>query len=333
MGLPDSNGPKTFQVVRGRAGEIPIVLLSGNDGEAVALDLVSAGAQDYLVKSTCTAKTLIKAILYAVVRHPQRKGASAENCARVVGLLSAKGGVGTTTLACALAAELQRQGQGEVLLADLDLHSNAASFLLGIKPAYSLLDAVENTHRLDEEFWRSIVVKGPGRLDVLASPALRGQEEPEPEKVRQLLNRLSVDYSWIVLDLGRLNNGSMMLLESMQQVILLTSTTLASLHQARQTVGSLHAAGWVGEKLRLAVTDLPGNQELSDLSLQEMVGVPVALHLPDSSADLQDAAHKGGIPDEDSTYRESVARFARALTGSPEEKPAKNRLAQILGWR
>src|SRR5579862_6445960 len=47
---PECEGYETFERVRAAAGGIPIIVLSGNDDEALAIQTVYNGAQDYLVK-------------------------------------------------------------------------------------------------------------------------------------------------------------------------------------------------------------------------------------------------------------------------------------------
>ena len=47
---PESEGFETFQRVHAMARDIPIIVLSGNDDEALAIQTVQSGAQDYLVK-------------------------------------------------------------------------------------------------------------------------------------------------------------------------------------------------------------------------------------------------------------------------------------------
>src|SRR6202011_2923734 len=83
---------------------------------------------------------------------------------RTVGLISAKGGCGATTIACHMASELRRQSQFDVLLADFDLHSGNVHFLMKTKSQYSLEDAFNNLHRLDASYWKALISNGTPRL-------------------------------------------------------------------------------------------------------------------------------------------------------------------------
>ena len=68
FGLPDSLGLDTFTTLYTQAPEVPIVVLTALSDEAVAVEAVQAGAQDYLVKGQVTGNLLVRALRYAVER-------------------------------------------------------------------------------------------------------------------------------------------------------------------------------------------------------------------------------------------------------------------------
>jgi two-component system sensor histidine kinase UhpB len=68
LSLPDSEGPATLVRVHAAAGEVPLVVLTGVEDEALGMRLVQAGAQDYLVKGQVTGPLLRRSLHYAVER-------------------------------------------------------------------------------------------------------------------------------------------------------------------------------------------------------------------------------------------------------------------------
>jgi signal transduction histidine kinase len=66
--LPDSQGMETVVQLLDAAPEIPIVVLTGRSDERTVLDVVQAGAQDYLVKDEITGRLLAHSIRYAIER-------------------------------------------------------------------------------------------------------------------------------------------------------------------------------------------------------------------------------------------------------------------------
>ncbi len=69
LGLPDGpGGIGAFEAVFSRASGVPIIVLTGNDDDRLAIEAVKKGAQDYLVKDHVTRSLLSRAILYAIER-------------------------------------------------------------------------------------------------------------------------------------------------------------------------------------------------------------------------------------------------------------------------
>jgi two-component system, cell cycle sensor histidine kinase and response regulator CckA len=68
LGLPDSQGLDTLRTLRGKNPQVAVVVLTGKNDEALALQALKEGAQDYLVKGEIQASSLQRAIRYAVER-------------------------------------------------------------------------------------------------------------------------------------------------------------------------------------------------------------------------------------------------------------------------
>jgi sigma-B regulation protein RsbU (phosphoserine phosphatase) len=82
LNLLDSHGAETFRRVLKHAPNMPVVVLSGQDDEALAINAVHRGVQDYLIKGDVTSKLLGRAIPYAVERQallPRLKSARSRN--------------------------------------------------------------------------------------------------------------------------------------------------------------------------------------------------------------------------------------------------------------
>jgi PAS domain S-box-containing protein len=68
LGLPDSSGLETLAEVYAEFPEIPIIVLTGHGDEAIAVQAVKRGAQDYLVKGAVDEMLLVRSIRYAIER-------------------------------------------------------------------------------------------------------------------------------------------------------------------------------------------------------------------------------------------------------------------------
>ena len=68
LSLPDTHGLSTVTQVLTTGIGVPVIVLSGHDNHALALQAIQQGAQDYLVKGQGGTEFLARAILYAIER-------------------------------------------------------------------------------------------------------------------------------------------------------------------------------------------------------------------------------------------------------------------------
>jgi serine phosphatase RsbU (regulator of sigma subunit) len=68
LNLPDSRGLETFLKIQRVAPELPVIILSGLADEALAVESLRAGAQDYFVKGSMSLPVLVRAVRYALER-------------------------------------------------------------------------------------------------------------------------------------------------------------------------------------------------------------------------------------------------------------------------
>jgi PAS domain S-box-containing protein len=68
LGLPDSHGLDTVTKILLEAPNVPLVVLSGFDDEAIAIRAVKSGAQDYLVKGHLEGPQIERSLSYAIER-------------------------------------------------------------------------------------------------------------------------------------------------------------------------------------------------------------------------------------------------------------------------
>ncbi|HJT24364.1 MAG TPA: EAL domain-containing protein [bacterium] len=68
LGLPDGNGLQSLKEVHEAAPQTPIVILTGNRDDRLAVESLKRGAQDYLIKGEVTGGLLLRSVRYAMER-------------------------------------------------------------------------------------------------------------------------------------------------------------------------------------------------------------------------------------------------------------------------
>jgi Flp pilus assembly CpaE family ATPase len=330
LGLPDCSGMETFMQARNSAPKTPIVILSSADSEALALQMIQEGAEDYLVKSSCDAESLARAVRRAVVRRKSH-GASmpASSLSRVVSVVGAKGGSGTTTIACTLAAELRQQTGQKVLIADLDPSGGLVSFLSGVECQYSMRDATSNLQRMDVAVWESIVGQTADGLHVISAPG-PDEEEIESGRLQDVMAFTRSLYAWTVIDLGRLTHKSINLLGPDDDVVMVTAATIPALYCAKRAVESLRAAAIDSDHIRLIVNHIAEKQVVFGDALQSVFGIPVHATVPSDAQELHQACVQKRLPGVQSNVRKAISGLARKVTGIPEQR--KGTLTSLVSF-
>ena len=67
LGLPDAEGLEAIRQLRS-CGDLPLVVLTGNVDDQLAIDSLRFGAQDYLVKTNLDSDRLVRGLRYAIER-------------------------------------------------------------------------------------------------------------------------------------------------------------------------------------------------------------------------------------------------------------------------
>ncbi|HUY87934.1 MAG TPA: response regulator [Pirellulales bacterium] len=206
LNLPDSRGLETFAKLHGQAPEIPVVVLTGEYDESLGPLAVENGAEDYLVKQEANAGMLNRVMRHALARRRAllegRKQAPPAKIKRVIGLIGAKGGVGTTTTALNIALSLAVRGK-PVILAELrpsfgvlscHLHANPKGTLRGLLdlPAEQI-----GARQLD-----SVLCQDQAGLRVLFGPQhAEDSKEIAPQQAEAIVKGLSQLAEIVLLDL------------------------------------------------------------------------------------------------------------------------------------
>ena len=324
LSLPDSNGLETLLTVQRHAPGLPMVALTGLKSESMALAAVKQGAQDYLVKGTLTTESLVRALQYAMMRRQNSSGPADAQSATVVGFLGAKGGVGTTTIACHGALELQRQTKKKVLLIDLDTSSASASFLMDAHSEYTIADATMNLHRLDPSFWSNLVCSTSHGVDLLQSPGVKRSYEPlNGERVRHVLRFARALYGYIVVDLGRLNGFTLNLTPEASELFVVTTPEVPSLYEAGYVLKKLIEPGITGGRTQLVLNRLWKGGPSSIGDFEQALGHPVYATIGDCTSDVREAYGNGQFLDERLPLRKQTRQMIAKLLGVEEPKAPK----------
>jgi pilus assembly protein CpaE len=313
----------------------PPVLVAHTAPEPQAiLDALRAGAREFLYPPF---EQNLRKALDKIAADLAASSAGVRRKARVIGVLSAKGGCGATTVACHLAVELQRATQQRVLLADLDFELGSVGFVMKASSKYSVLDAVLNSHRLDRSFWKALVSNGRPSLEILAAPEpSAGAPGLRRDNLRPVLQFMRSQYEWVLLDLGRgMSSVTVAALDDVDELLLTTTTDVAALFHSRQIVERLcgsrygsaaeapNTAAYASNRIRVVVNRVATHGSFGAEQLSRAIGHTVFSQLPAEEATLAEAYSAGALLPEKCPLRRAIAQMAAKIAGVAEEKPQR----------
>ena len=310
--------------IRNAIGDPMIIALNTSADPEAILSSLRAGINEYLFPPL--KEPLRKTLEKRSAERSRRREGSTKSAGKSFAFLSAKGGCGATTIVCHVAAELGRLNQ-KVLLMDLDLDAGMIGFITKTKAVYSILDAVNNLHRLDISYWKALVSNGIPGVEIVASPlSLASKQQPKDEQVRQVLAFARPHYDWTLADLGRsLSRLSMAALEEMDEVCLVTTLEVPALHQSKQIVQTLLDSGYGKARIRLILNRSPKRLDITPAELEKMLGLPIFCMVPNDYPELYETYAEGRMLNRNSELGKQIARLAQKLSGLEEEKSAKKR--------
>jgi len=312
--------------IRGAIGDPMIIALNTTAESESILSSMRAGINEYLYPPL--QEPLRRALEKRSAERSRRSAAGAKAGGKSFGFLSAKGGCGATTLVTHVAAELGRLNQ-KVLLMDLDLDLGMVGFITKTKSVYSILDAVNNLHRLDIHYWKALVSNGIPGVEIVSAPlAMASKVQIKDEQIRNILAFARPHYDWTLVDLGRsLNRMAMAALEEIDEACLVTTLEVPALHQSKQIVQTLLDSGYGKNRIKLILNRSPKRLDITPGELEKMLGLPIFCMVSNDYAELYETYAEGRMLNRNSPLGKQMSRLASKLASMSEEKSEKKKFA------
>jgi pilus assembly protein CpaE len=217
-----------IELIRAAVNDVALFAIGEMNRPATIVSCMRAGASEYLERNS-TSEAIAEAFArYSASRVKTRASAGR---ARVFTTTNAKGGAGATTVAVNIAIALQ-EAHGGVLLVDFAPLGHCALHL-NVRPAFGVLDAVQNLHRLDSSLLNGLMTECKGGLRLLAAPQQPFTLQPTAAELARLFDLLVTHFRYVVVDSsGRVDAIARLLCELSNAVLLVAQTDVVSLWSA-----------------------------------------------------------------------------------------------------
>jgi pilus assembly protein CpaE len=324
--------PPAVALLRRQHPQVGVLIVATTMDTGMMLEAMRAGVNE------CVAEPLVPAEFDAAVARlvSQRRTASA--IGQIFAFVGAKGGVGTTTMAVNVATALARDSKERTLFVDLHLSYGDAAVFFGAEPRFSVVDALENTHRLDETFFAGLVTETKAGPGLLASSDRSSSGGTEVRRVRTLLEFAAAHYRYTVLDVPRSDAATLESLEGVTKVLVVANQEVATIRSAARMATTLRQR-YGKERVQVVITRYDQKSEIGQEDIQRVVGGEVRHMVPSDYRLALQALNKGRpLTVENGTkLAEAFRGMARDLgsLAAPKEVESKNigLLGSLLGRR
>jgi pilus assembly protein CpaE len=280
-----SSLPPTLTTLRRQHPSTGVVIVAARMDPALMLEAMRAGVNEWVADPVTAAE------LNAAVERVSASRSSTVN-GQVFAFVGAKGGVGTTTIAVNVASALAHLvGDERTLLMDMHLSYGDAAVFLGAEPRFSVADAMENTHRLDEAFFESLVVQTKAKVHLLAS-AERAVGAVDLRRVSTLMQFASSHYRYTFLDVPRSEAAALDALEGVSTILIVANQELATVRNAGRMAAVLRQR-YGKDRVKVVVSRYDKQAEIGTDDVARVVGSPVKYMVPSDYRLALQALNKG----------------------------------------
>jgi Flp pilus assembly CpaE family ATPase len=308
---------RTIELIHSATPDVTIFALGDMKQPLHIVNAMRAGAREFLDRAA-TQEALVEAFtrFSATASRTQRSVGKG----RVFTFLNAKGGVGATTTAVNTAVALQ-EAHGRVVLVDFATIGHAA-LQLNLRPHFTVVDALQNLHRMDGALLEGLMTPYRDGLHLLAGAQQPHNMTATAADLARLFDLLVSHYNFVVLDCsGRIDATMQIICDLSNAVLLVAQTDVVSLWSAGR-IQTFLQEGAGRDRLRIVLNRYKKIPGFTDDDVEKATNCKVLWKVPNNYQVIGPAIDKGSpVALQDGyevsrSYRGLAAELAGATTAA-----------------
>lgn len=307
--LPDLTGVELVTRLRldRRTSSVPCIALSGQPDSEDMNSLLAAGCNEYIVKSNQTLTSLmdiLPRLLHGEPPAPKKRG-------MLIVFLSAKGGIGTSSLCANIAMCLGSEKiETRVAVIDMVLPIGSIADIVGYTDRMNLVSvALENPTKTSADYFKDNLPRVPSWYFHL----LAGSPDPESannlvvSRLDGLINGIIESYDYILVDMGRaLSQISLPIIKMADVIVLMVGSDLSSAILTQKIWDFLMKQGIDSKRVYPLQNRAVGLEGMTRVELEQKTGIQIRNTMPylDGNFTIANNRHEPIIskfPDDSST--------------------------------
>jgi pilus assembly protein CpaE len=337
-----SSGMAAIERLRAAHPAIALFAIALTPEPDLILQAMRAGANEFFAwqpgGETQASRSMEESFHGAIRRTAARRDAASAGARPpcvTYAFLGAKGGAGTTTVSVNCAVELARLTKRGTVIVDLKPCLGEVALFLGMRPRFTVLDAIENLHRLDKDFVKELVSRHKSGVDILAgSEQFDRPNAQDATAMEELLRTLARVYDYVVIDAGNMiNAASVASLYAADTVFLVTNPDVPSIRNAQRLVDRVRQLGAGSERVKILLNRASDQLLIAPKQIETALGYGIH-HTFSSDYRTVSTALNSGVPlslANNSEIASQFDSFARLLVGVDAEVKEPEKRRTFLG--
>lgn len=298
MDLPGRTGIEATELITTLLPNSGVIMASRDGAPESLRKAMIAGARQLVLKSTSKAElvrtirevhqtTVARRVLSGpaqeeIAQAAGRAPVAAQRAGQIVAVFSAKGGVGTTTLAVNTALSLRKEHGQRVTLVDGSLPFGDVAVFLDLPPNRSVMDLVVNPEQIDADYVEGALTthQRSGMKVLLAPPRPEMAEMVTAEQLRRSLAVLRESYDFTVVDTWScLDERVLTILEVADTILLCFSLDLPAIKSTKVFLEVSELLRFPTEKVVPVLIRSTGTQGIEIRDVEATLGRPLGAQI------------------------------------------------------
>ena len=268
-----------------------IIITSVNYSTNTIIKALRLGAKEFLPKPVLR-EDLVRVLSILASISPENEVSQS----KIITVYSNKGGIGKTTIAVNLAAELAKVTKDKVALVDLNLQLGDISTFLNLNPPFDVNYVIRRL--IDKE--ENILIKGFEKykdlsLYVLSDPSYIEQSESiTTQQITTLFSALKKVFPYIVIDMSSsIDSISLKILDSSDWIMFTTIVNIPAIRNAQRCLNLFRSRKYPSNKVKIVINRYMENDEIKIEDIENTLGESVYWKIPNNYFTIMEAINKG----------------------------------------
>jgi pilus assembly protein CpaE len=258
---------------------------------SLLLEAMRSGVQDFLGKPVQPES--LKDLLLRISQDQNIKEFPSQD--KLIVIMGAKGGVGTTTVAVNLGVQLATFARKRTVLLDFARPLGNVHLLLDLHPKFGVRDAVDSLDRLDSHFLAGLLTHHKTKLEVLG-----GATQPEEWQsidvgvLDRLVNVTQNAFDVVLLDMGaQFSTEWVTILRMARMILIVAEANVPSLWTLERRLLALKGFGIPQDRARIIINRWHKGDDEVLKSIQKDINRPIFASLPNDFRKASQAVNLG----------------------------------------